>query len=183
MFTKTMLMSAVVLVLAIAGVSVAATVDRPINDFYGRYVGQSISNEAMGLSARDLTVTIKSHMRGFVIDWTTVILKRGGKTSRKSYSILFHPTQRGHIYRSLMVRDAFGNLVPLDPMRGQPYVWARIQGDTLSVFMMLITDDGGYEVHAYHRTLTARGMKLRFTRQHGDKMLKIIEATLRKTGG
>ena len=68
-------------------------------------------------------------------------------------------------------------------MRGQPYVWARIQGDILSVFMMLITDDGGYEVHAYHRTLTTGGMKLRFTVQHGDKTLKVIEGTLKKTGG
>lgn len=183
MHTRTMLMSAIILLLAMVDVSVAATTDRPIADFYGRYVGQSISGETMGLSARDLAVTIKSHKRGFVIDWTTVIHKRGGKVSRKSYSILFHPTQRGHIYRSLMVRDPFGNLVPLDPMRGQPYVWARVLGDTLSVFMMLITDDGGYEIQAYHRTLTADGMKLRFTRQHEDKTLKVVVATLKKTGG
>jgi hypothetical protein len=181
MFAKTAIMSMVVLVLAVADVS--AAVDRPIGDFYGRYVGQSISGEATSLSARDLSVTIRAHERGFVIDWTTVILKSGGKTSRKSYSILFHPTKRRHIYRSLMARDPFGNLVPLDPLRGQPYVWARVLGNTLSVFMMLITDDGGYDMHAYHRTLTAGGMKLRFTQQHGDMALKVIRGRLKKTGG
>lgn len=179
---KMMRLLALILVGVLHVAAANAAGRRSIADFYGKYTGQSISDAAMGLSTRDLAVSITKHKSGFKLDWTTIIPKAGGEVSRKSYSIIFHPTGREQIFRSLMGRDLFGNQVPLDPMKGQPYVWSRIRGDTLSVFMMLVTPDGGYEMQAYHRTLTPGGMKLRFKRQREDKTLKVIDAVLTRTG-
>ena len=77
-------------------------------------------------------------------------------------------------------KDMFGNRVPLNPMAGEPYVWARIAGSTLSVFFLLITDNGSYDMQVYHRTLTAAGLDVHYTRFSEGEALRTIEAVLRR---
>lgn len=164
----------------------ARAADVTIEDFYGDYEGQSISEEGEGLSQRDLAVSIKpdeDKKNGFIVDWTTVTQKSGGETSRKSYSIRFQPTKRPNIYGSAMRPNLFGKTVPLDPLQGQPYVWAKLEGHTLTVYAMLITDDGGYEMQVYHRTLSDDGMDLKFRRFREDGALKQIDGKLKKVSG
>ena len=79
-----------------------------------------------------------------------------------------------------MRRDAFGHSEPLDPLKGEPYVWADIEGPTLRVHALLITDDGGYEMQVYRRTLTADGMTLEFSRNRNGKELKTIYGNLQR---
>src|SRR3712207_344105 len=44
-----------------------------LQDFFGNYVGQSISLADQGLNERDLAVSIKPfHENGFTLDWTTI---------------------------------------------------------------------------------------------------------------
>lgn len=170
--------------LVVFGMSAAAG-GRGITDFYGTFVGQSISDPASGLNQRDLAVSIRPREggKGFVVDWTTVIPRSDGRVTRKSFSIEFRNTSRTDVFGSAMGKDMFGNLRPLDPLKGEPYVWARIHQDTLSVYMMLVTDDGDYEMQSYHRTLTEQGMHLRFVRQREDRTLKVIEGDLRRDNG
>jgi len=158
----------------------AAAEGRPIKDFFGQYIGRTISVMGEGLSSRDLNVAIKPHKKGFTLDWTTVTRKADGTTKSKSYSINFQGTNRAGIYASAMRNDVFGNAVPLDPLKGDPYVWAGIDGETLTVHAMLITDDGGYEMQVYDRTLTEDGMLLRFSRIRDGQQLKLITGTLKK---
>ena len=61
-------------------------------------------------------------------------------------SLSFAPSSRANV---------FGAVDTEDPMSGEPFAWARIDGQTLTVYMLLIRDDGGYEVQSYARTLTA----------------------------
>jgi hypothetical protein len=158
----------------------AATADRPLGDFFGEYAGESISETDDGLSARDLSVTIKPwRSAGFTVEWTTVI-RAGGGTRRQSYSIDFQPSPRPGIYGSAMRNDLFGGEAPLDPLKGEPYVWARIDGDTLTVYSLLITDDGGYEIQQFDRTLTEGGMRLAFTRVRDGEKLRTINGTLKR---
>ena len=98
---------------AFAGPAPAA--ERAIKDFYGTYVGRSISNIGEGLSQRDLNVVIKKHKKGFTLDWTTVTRKADGKVKSKSYSINFRATQRSGIFASAMRNNVFGGAEPLDP--------------------------------------------------------------------
>ena len=153
-----------------------------ISSFFGEYVGQSITSTDEGLSVRDLSVEIKERKDGFTIEWTTITVNVDGKNKRKSYDINFRATPRDDIYASEMRRDKFGGQVPLNPLKGDPYVWARQEGKTLTVYAMVITEDGSYEMQQYDRTLTEDGLDLAFSRVRDGGQLKLIKGTLKRVG-
>jgi hypothetical protein len=172
-----------VFLLAGATTAFAETPDRPIKDFFGSYVGRSISTIEEGLSERDLAVAIKPYKDdGFTVEWTTLIRKKDADWSRKSYVINFGPTKRPGIYGSEMRSNMFGGAVPLDPLAGEPFFWSRVDGDTLSVYALIIREDGGYEMQVYDRTWTPKGLKLDFTRFRDGQPLKLITGTLERSG-
>jgi hypothetical protein len=177
------LLIAVIMTAAAVGAwPAAAAGDRPIADFFGQYRGKTISEAGDELSPRDLDVRIKAEENGgFTLHWTTVIRRADGP-KHQSYTINFRRTNRPSIYSSAMRRDQFNNTVPLDPLKGEPYVWGRISGDTLSVYALLITDEGGYEIQVYDRTLTPSGMSLRFSRIRDGQQLRLISGELERTG-
>ncbi|MGI9303440.1 MAG: hypothetical protein ACR2RB_12145 [Gammaproteobacteria bacterium] len=164
------------LMLLIAIVHGAATADQ-IEPFIGEYAGETISNDDE-LDKRDLGVTIERKDNGFTVRWTTITTKPDGRAKKKSYAIDFLPTPRGGIYSSAMKTNVFGGAEPLDPLKGDPYVWARVAGDTLSVFALIITDEGGYEMQVYDRTRTADGLQLEFSRIRDGETLKLIKGSL-----
>ena len=173
-----------IVVLLVGGPAFAETPDRPIKDFFGTYVGRSISTVEEGLSERDLAVSIKPYKdNGYTVDWTTLIRKKDAEWSRKSYSINFGPTKRPGIYGSEMRSNMFGGAVPLDPLAGEPFFWSRIDGDTLSVYALIIREDGGYEMQVYDRTWTPKGLELKFTRFRNGEPLKLISGMLERKGG
>ena len=57
---------------------------------------------------------------------------------------------------------------------------AVVQGDELTVYGFLVTDDGSFEMQVYNRTLTEFGMDLTFTRQRKDGVFRRISGTLRR---
>ena len=102
---------------------------------------------------------------GFNVSWTTITKRADGRKRKKSYSIDFSTSKRDGIYSSAMRRDMFGNRRPIDPLAGGvPFVWATLKGATLTVHALLITDDGGYELQSYRRTLVEKGLRLEFRR-------------------
>lgn len=167
--------------LAVSAGTLAAQESRPISAYYGSYVGQSVSSNGAGLSARDLSVTIKPTKEGFNLTWVTVIHSKDQKSRRKSYSIDFTKTPREGIWGSAVRRDAFGGRRPVDPLREDvPFVWATIKGATLTVSALLIIQGGGYELQTYERTLIKEGMKLVFTRLRNGERLKQITGLMTK---
>jgi hypothetical protein len=150
--------------------------------FFGEYEGQSITSTDEGLSVRDLSVVIKERKDGFNLEWTTITVNVDGMNKRKSYDIDFRSTPRDDIYASEMRRDKFGGQVPLNPLKGDPYVWARQEGGTLTVYAMVITEDGSYEMQQYDRKLTEDGLDLAFSRIRDGEQLKVIKGTLKRVG-
>ena len=65
-------------------------------------------------------------------------------------------------------------------MKGDPYVWSRVNGDLLTVHAMIITEDGGYEMLTYKRTVVEEGLDLEFNRIKNGESLKTITAHLEK---
>lgn len=183
MMKKTFLLSLVAAALVwVSGGDRAWAGAAGLDAFYGEYVGRTISSSQEGLSERDLSVAIRPEGKGFTVDWTTITRRTDGTAKRKAYSISFHPSGRDNIYGAAMKSNMFGGRVPLDPLKGEPYVWARIAGDTLSVYAMQITDSGGYEMQVYDRTLTETGLELRFSRVRDGQNLKLITGTLSRVG-
>ncbi len=142
-----------------------------IEAFYGTYRGQVGSD---GKITRELKLSIKpAKKKGFEINWSTTTFAANSEKT-KSYSISFVPSGRDNIYSSAMRRNIFGKLTPMDPLKGDPFVWCKVEGDTLIVYSLLITDNGGYEMQDYVRTLTDRGLNLKFSRIRDGKPLKVI---------
>jgi hypothetical protein len=154
----------------------------PVEAFFGTYEGVSIQRDDDGTNVRDLGVRIGPTNGGFNVTWTTTVRTTDGKSKPKSYSIDFEESRREDIYRSQMRADKFGNRVPLDPLAGDPYVWARISGPTLTVNALVITDDGDYDLQVYHRTLTEDGLALEFSRFREGEEVRTVTAQLRRVG-
>jgi len=148
-----------------------ALADKSIDAFYGEYAGQVTTD---GKITRELKLSIQpAKKEGFEIHWSTTTFT-SDKEKTKSYSVSFVPSARDNIYSSAMRRNLFGKLTPMDPLKGDPFVWSKIQGDSLIVYSLLINDNGGYEMQDYVRTLTKTGLKLNFSRILDGVPLKVI---------
>jgi hypothetical protein len=164
-------------------ISKTLAADQGIDQFLGEYVGRSVQAPNEPLSPRDLGIKIsRNDGDAFTLEWTTVIRDAKG-VRRQSYAIDFSPSARSGIYSSAMHTDMFGQSQPLDPLKGEPYIWADIHGSTLTVRALLIEDDGGYEIQVYRRTLTSSGMALKFSRNRNGTELKTIYGLLERKSG
>lgn len=148
--------------------------------FVGSYSGSAQVEDNGTTSQRDMSVTIQTTDTGFEVSWKSISHKSDGRLKEKEYTIGFLPTRRDGIYSSAMGVNVFGNPVPLDPMKGDPYVWGRIIGDTLTVFSLLIDKGGGYEMQEYNRTLAEGGLNLEYQRVRNGRKLKSISVFLEK---
>lgn len=165
----------------VAAVGVAEVSAAPIDAFFGRFAGHSLSEgDGNDVAARDFDVDIRPIKTGaFQIAWTTTV-RDGGTTREKRYVIDFESTRRGGIYASQMRENMFGDRVPLDPMNGDPLVWARIVDDTLTVYALLITESGSYEMQIYERTLVPDGLRLTFQRLREGEAVRVVRGFLKR---
>lgn len=172
------------LVLAALALSSAATLaraeDLPITAFYGRYQGSAVArtedSRHIGFDVRDLDVTMAAKGGGFEVAWTTVIRPPANAPSaqpqRRAETLLFEPTGEPGLFRAS---------APADALRGEPLSWARIEGRTLTIYVMNINRRGLYEMLSYARTLTADGnLQLLFTRIRDGERVRKVTATLKR---
>ena len=149
-----------------------------ISKFYGKYSGETTDNSSGKEVKRNLGVEIKKTGKGFNVSWQTTSIKSDGRVKTKEYSIDFIPSERENIYSSAMKTNLFGGKQALDPLKGDPYVWARINGDNLIIHALVINDNGGFELLTYDRQLVEDGMSLVFSRIDEVHEVKHIEAKL-----
>lgn len=153
--------------------AVGAAQDLPLGAFFGKFSGSGLAQDAdslyFGVTVRDLDVSIGPENSGFFVEWTSVIRAGGDPNNpdvrRRTTRARFVPAERAGVFKSPAAAE---------PIRGEPLNWAYINGNTLTVNVFVIRDDGGYEVQSYRRTLTAGGMGLEFTRiRDGDAVRKV----------
>jgi hypothetical protein len=176
---------AVLLVTAAARAVDAPAPEVGIEAFFGTFEGRGTGSAESQATARDLSVAIEpAANKGFVVSWSTAVRAPGGQAEkRKAYTITFQPTQRPGIYSSAMRANVFGERVPMDPFKGDPFVWARLSGRTLSVYALIILADGGYDLQIYDRTLTPTGLDLVFSRWVDRQQVTGLTASLVRKGG
>jgi hypothetical protein len=152
-----------------------------ISRFVGTYTGSASVVSADGSKPhRNMNVIISESKKNFTVEWTSTTVKSDGRVKEKSYSINFTPSDRDGIYAAAMEQNLFGKSVQLDPMKGEPYVWGRIAGDTLSVFSLFVNEGGGYEMQQYDRTLADGGLQLDFTLSRNGEELRSVSAFLKR---
>ena len=152
-----------------------------ISDFLGTFTGTTKMSSDGTEADRDMSVTISDAKSGFTLSWTSIIHKSDGRVKENKYTITFTPSQRDGIFASAMKTNVFGKAVPLDPLKGDPYVWARVTSDTMTVFSLLIDEEGNYIVQEYHRTLAEGGLNLEYRRFRDGSALKAVNAFLAKS--
>ena len=151
------------------------------SEFYGTFKGSAESVLSGELSERELEVVIKPwEEKGFTVEWTTLIHRADGEKKMTDLSIDFYPAERPGIFASAMRTNVFGQTVPYDPVAADadPYVWAGLDGNTLSVRALYIVDGGGYEMHEYKRSLNDEGLSLDFQRLSNGETVARVSAQL-----
>jgi len=158
----------------------AAGATSELEQFFGKYAGPAVTDEQGSITNRDLRVEISPHKQGFTVRWVSQSWLGGGEVKRKNYIIDFYPTTRPHIFQAGMRTDKFGHQVPLDPMRGEPYIWARVAGPSLFIHALHVLEDGGYEVQTYVRTATTQGLNIQYSRRRDGKLLRSVTGLLKR---
>lgn len=152
-----------------------------ISRFVGTYNGSADVVSVDGTSLkRDMSVDIEETSDGFRLGWTSITYREDGTARDKTYSIEFVPSDRGDVYAAAMKRNVFGHDVQLDPMKGEPFVWSRIEGDTLSVYSLYVAEDGGYEIQEFNRTLAVGGLELEYQSVRNGVIHRTVMAFLTK---
>ena len=151
-----------------------------IEQFEGTFTGKAEFTTDGGVQKRDMSTTIEMQDEGFVLSWTSVTYRSDGRTKTSTYTIDFVPSARENIYQSAMKKNLFGKATPLDPLQGEPFVWARIEGDTFSVFSLFINETGEYEIQEFHRTLAEGGLDLLFRRYRNGALDREITTLLER---
>ena len=178
--TDTIWKWALVICVAMAVVSRSHAAGPDLEPFFGEFEGEAITDQEGELNTRDLRVTISPARDGFTVEWISVTKRSDGSLKRKEYSIDFLPTRRQGIFRSGQRKDLFGHAVPLDPMQGDPYVWARVHEDTMTVFALHVLEDGGYEMQTYARRRIPEGLSLSYSRVRDGEVLRTVTGILRE---
>ncbi|MDA7964177.1 hypothetical protein [Ruegeria sp.] len=179
-FTGRQMTLAGVAMLWLAALSMQA-VAAGIDAFFGDYVGSANVVDADGTETpRDMSVSIHETKDGFNVSWTTTTYKLDGRVKDEKFSVDFQPSVRPDVYSAAMKRNVFGHEVQLDPMKGEPFVWGRIEGDTLTVFSLFIDANGGYELQQFDRTLADGGLDLSFSRFRNGVKSRSVETFLQK---
>jgi len=149
--------------------------------FVGDYIGSANVVDADGESTpRDMSVSIHETSKGFNVSWKTTTYKLDGRIKEQKFSVDFLPSDRADVFSAAMKRNVFGHEVPLDPMKGEPFVWGRIEGDTMTVFSLFIDERGGYELQQYDRTLAEGGLDLSFSRFANGVRSRLVQTFLKK---
>lgn len=174
--TATLRVSSILLLLVVAtGLRPAWSDEAAIRPFFGTYEGRTLM--PMGEARnRDLRVAIRPlGAFGFTVEWRTTLHKSGNPPESKMQAIDFEPTRRPNVY-AVARADGEG------PADGEPYAWARLAGDRLTVNLLTITDNGDYVIQTYDRALTRDGMKLTFMRVRNGRIERQIKAALKRVG-
>lgn len=147
--------------------------------FVGTYSGSAEVTALDGTKIpRDMSVEISETKDGFRVQWTSITYRADGEVRKKSYDIDFLESGREGVFAAAQRRNVFGHEVQLDPMKGEPYVWARIMGDTLTVYSLYVGADGGYILQQYDRTLADGGLNLRFQSIQDGEIQRAVETFL-----
>lgn len=169
------------LLLAVGMAMPGLAAERKIGDFFGAYLGHGAEETVDGADAskgkqtRYSQVIIKpAPENGFTIEWSTLKLKGDDIPSQadtKTYVETFRATEKESFFRDVTSGD---------PNLFQDTAWATINGDTLSIVQVSVAPDGNYFVTHYDRTLTEKGMDVRFTRFENSRIVRAVKLNLFK---
>lgn len=146
--------------------------------FFGGYRGSGVAENDdivnYRTTVRDFGVRIMPEGSGFRLSWATVT-RRGDPNNptvkQKDSTLVFGPTNRANV---------FVGVPQGDPMRGEQYAWAVVEGNTLRVNMMTVNEYGEYEMQQWDRMLSGIGMQMVYSRIRNGEVVRKVQGRLTK---
>lgn len=158
-----------------------------IEPFLGTYVGtaQVLGSNGEVAEERDMDITISEERGGgFRITWINVTRIDGRRdvpgVRRRVDEVVMEPGDRNGVFLEKTQRSLFERRQDVDVLEGDAMRWARIDGDSLGLFSLVVMEDGGYELQSYERILTEDGLTIEFSRvKNGMVTRRIVGRTIR----
>lgn len=160
--------------------------------FYGDWQAEEVTvedgNADFEATAEDLRVRIAPDDSGFRMYWTALSREgAGGPLIRQPVEARFEPTDRPGVFafdseQSSLLLRLFGDPATNNPLEGEPLLWARLEGETLSVYGLAIGPEGGFDLYQHVRTLTGEGMTAHHTHRT-EREVVTLEGRLVRNGG
>lgn len=164
-WTRRALTAALIATTVVAGSAALAADDpakperHPIEPFVGTYAGTGVSELVGGkqskVTQRDYDVEIVKDGDNFKVLWSSIDFRvNDGQTNPKAQgqTVVFQPTVNGKLFKG----------PEADLMQGQTQYWAGIDGNSLTVYSVTISETGGYILNAWTRTLQGKNLLLAF---------------------
>jgi len=180
---------------ALAGLAVASATasaaDPTIEDFGGSWQGTAVQisgdHQGLTLEPADLDTQIETRTDGFRISLIGLARKDGDALVPTKIDASFVPTDRPGVYAfepggssffGLFADPATGN-----PLDGETLLWARLDGPTLTVYSLAITENGGFDLNRYARSLDDGGLQVLYTHRMENNRVVTVAGRLEPKGG
>jgi hypothetical protein len=166
--------------------------DAKIEQFSGNWRGAALQTSGDVGSAvftpGDLDLRIRPEGDGFRINWVAFSRDAGGGLKREKAEAKFVPTDRPGVFAysrggSSLLGRLFADPATGNPLKGETLLWARLQGETLTVYSLAINSVGGFQVDRCARTLTDHDMMVHCTQRIENDRILIVEGRVEAAGG
>lgn len=170
----------VFLMLSLCGLPTAAHATG-LGDFAGHWRGESIdSSDGLKVSKEDLSLKFSPIDGGFELEWKAPggdVEKAGFVESEDKPGIFSARASSGGLL------GFFSSSEEVNPLDGDPLVWARLAGDVLIVYKLVIDEQGAFTLDRYENTLQSDTLRLRFSRRSHGKPEQSLDAHLKLARG
>ena len=142
-----------------------------LKPLFGMFVGRAeevdLSNHTK--EQRDIDIVIAPYQRnGLKVEWTNVTLVDGRRdvpgVKRREDEMLLVPAPDRSFFLAGVGYDPFRDRGELDPIKGDPLRWGKVEAGILGIYSFQIQDDGRYELQVYERRPTEEGIALNYER-------------------
>lgn len=152
---------AIVLLLGWAGGAAAGEAE--LERFLGPWIGQTVHDAP--IERRGTLLIERREPGGFSVEWTNFEAVEDGDARIRQRRLDFAPAERAGLWRGEGDND---------PVAGVA-AWAYVAGQTLTVNIVAVLDDGRLERQVYYRTLTRDGLTLAYRRFLDDEIDRALE--------
>jgi len=167
-----------------------AHAEEAVEKFFGNYVGAGNATITPGdrREVRDLDVTVERFKNdGFTLKWITVIRdedngRTGTDVKRREVEENFIPVEdKVNVFVLSPKGGLFQKSELPNPLRGEAVRWAAIEDNSMTVYSLAISANGGSELQVYRRSLTDKGMTISFMRLQDEDVKVRMSGELVRT--
>jgi len=167
-----------------------AHAEEAVEKFFGNYVGAGNATITPGdrREVRDLDVTVERFKNdGFTLKWITVIRdedngRTGTDVKRREVEENFIPVEdKENVFVLSPKGGLFQKSELPNPLRGEAVRWAAIEDNSMTVYSLAISANGGSELQVYRRSLTDKGMTISFMRLQDEDVKVRMSGELVRT--